>query len=56
MKLEDLTQMMKTPRILDLKIGFQAYNEKKIITQSKKYQESTCGSEGFRFSGLKVFF
>ena len=45
----------KNPRILDLKLGYTAYNEKKIYTQSKKYKESTCNSEGFRFAGLKVF-
>lgn len=46
---------MNTPRILDLKLGYNAYNEKKLHSQSKKYQESTCATEGFRFAGLKVF-
>ena len=53
--MEDLTKGMKTPRILDLKMGFTAYNLKKFQTQAKKYQESTCSTDGFRFAGFKVF-
>ena len=52
--MEDLTRGMKTPRILDLKMGFTAYNIKKFETQAKKYKESTCSTEGFRFAGFKV--
>jgi hypothetical protein len=47
---------MKTPRMLDLKMGFTAYNLKKLHTQSKKYQDSTNASDGFRFAGFKVVF
>lgn len=52
--MEDLTRRMRTPRILDLKMGFTAYNIKKFETQAKKYKESTCSTEGFRFTGFKV--
>ena len=54
--MEDLTRGMRTPRILDLKMGFTAYNIKKFETQAKKYKESTCSTEGFRFAGFKVSF
>ena len=55
LKLEDVTEGMKHPCILDLKMGTQTYDEEatpeKIAKEKKKYPPQSV--IGFRFTGMK---
>ena len=53
-ELGDVTTGMHSPCVLDLKMGFGAYNPQKMEKQQRKSRETTSGELGFRVSGLEV--
>jgi 1D-myo-inositol-tetrakisphosphate 5-kinase/inositol-polyphosphate multikinase len=56
--LEDLTFGLKTPCIMDIKIGSRLYDvdasPRKIERRVRKSETTTSGALGFRLCGLKV--
>ena len=54
LRLQDVTQNLEKPCVLDLKLGFQAYNKEKLASQSVKMKETTSASHGIRITGLCV--
>ena len=53
--MENLFADMKKPCTLDLKLGSQAYNPKKIERQKWKNSQNTSATHGFRMCGFSVF-
>jgi hypothetical protein len=53
--MEDITQGMKRPCLIDLKLASKPYNSTKIARQQFKIDQSTCATHGFRMCGYSTY-